>query len=133
MSFLTGSTKENAPKDIIALRKQLEQYVQQHLGGQNQAAGMAPFQKMFADRRAFALAQAKESAGNLTGSGLGNVIGTAAGRSASEENSFLAQLLENRFNAALQGVGNLKGEMAHQPGFLEYAAQGVGMAAPFFL
>lgn len=51
---------------------------------------MMQLQPAFDQRRALAIAAAKESAGNLTGSGLGNTIGTAVNRSLGDEQAILA-------------------------------------------
>ncbi len=53
---------------------------------------------VFAQRRAEALAQAKESAGNLTGSGFANILGRTVNKSLAEEN---ASLLDYGTRAAM--------------------------------
>lgn len=146
MSFLTGQTRQNSttPREVMGVRQGLGNYLR-GLDPSALASGRLPgggedlsdYQKMFAERRAYGLAQAKESVGNLTGSGLGNTIGTAAGRSISEENAFLANLLETRrqnqanriFSFLNQGVG--PEQTTYQPGFLDYLFQGAAQAAPF--
>lgn len=92
---------------------------------------------MFARNRAQAGAQAKETAGNLTGSGFANTLGTAIGRSTEEENSFLAQLMSgerqanaNRFAGLLGIPGQTQGQVAYQPGFLDYWMQALQAAGP---
>jgi hypothetical protein len=141
MSFLTGQTKEMQPGDIIQFRKQLEAMLS--AGG---AGGASPFtgpqdisayQAMFKQNRGEGLAQAKEQAGNLTGSGLGNVMGAAAGRSIFEENAFLADLLNRNQQANSQRwmqmagmIPGAGGQMAYQPGFLDNWFQMVGQAGP---
>lgn len=140
LSGLTGKLKDTAPPDVSAFRRNLLGFAQKQgfetaLTGVGDMSGLAPYEKMFADKRELALAQAKESVGNLTGSGLGNVIGAAAGRSVSEENAFLASLLENRRNASAQRYLQLIGagagynsQMGYQPGFLDYLFKGAGAA-----
>jgi hypothetical protein len=77
-----------------------------------------------------ALAQAKESAGNLTGSGLGSALGSTAGRSLSD---FLTNMLSQRANRATSLTGQLlqPQQLGYKPGFLDYLFQGAGAAAPF--
>lgn len=140
--FLIGKSKENSPADMQAFRKMLLDFIGQQgldtaLHGADQGPDLAPFQKLFAQTRAEGLTQAKESAGNLTGSGLGNTIGTAAGRSISEENAFLANLKENarqqsanRFLQLIGAAPGFAGQMGYQPGFLDYLFQGATAAAP---
>jgi hypothetical protein len=76
------------------------------------------------------LAQAKESAGSLTGSGLGNILGGAAGRSLSD---FLLQAISGQANRATSLSQTLlsPGQKSYTPGFLDYLFQGASAAAPF--
>lgn len=142
MPFLTGKQVESNPRDVQDFRHQLLSFIHsQGLGSTIAGSPMSeqqisPYRQMFAERRAETLASAKEGAGNLTGSGFANVYGAAAGRSVGEENAFLANLQQqnaDRFMKLLQLPAAYTGQMTHQPGLLEYAAQGVGAAAPFFL
>jgi hypothetical protein len=96
-------------------------------GGKVPQAYMDLFQSSLAP----VLAQAKESAGNLTGSGLGNITGAAAGRSLSD---FLLHLLNQTGGraAALTGEAIAPQQAAYKPGFLDYLFQGAKAAAPFF-
>lgn len=141
MSFLMGQTKELLPSDLQKYRQQLLDFIgNQGLGtaltGGNVKIDMSPYQQLFAQQRSESLASAKESAGNLTGSGFANTLGAAAGRSASQDNAFLGQLLFNaqqgaasRFAGLLGLPGGLAGQTAYQPGFLDYLIQGAGKAA----
>lgn len=138
MSFLTGSMKELAPADIQAFRSRMTDFIgQQGFGAaMPSTTDLTPFREAFAKTRAGTLAQAKESAGNLTGSGFANIMGTAAGRSAYEENAFLAQLMEqsrqsnaNRFLSMMGMIPASSGQMGYQPGFLDYLMQGAGSVA----
>lgn len=139
MSFLTGKTKEMAPGDIIDFRKQLESILSAQGGASTlfpSATDLTPFQKMFEQNRAVGLAQAKESAGNLTGSGFANAMGSAAGRSILEENAFLADLMNRNQQANAQrwlqlagGIPGMGGQMAYQPGFMDYLLQGGSQVA----
>ena len=139
MSFLTDQMKELAPADVQGFRKRVSDYVGS--SGLDTAmpstTDLTPFREAFAKTRAGALAQAKESSGNLTGSGYANTMGTAAGRSAYEENAFLAQLMEqsrqanaSRFLSMMGLIPQSAGTMAYQPGFLDYVMQGAKAAAP---
>lgn len=145
---LTGKTKSfsNVNSQTEGLQKGLSQYLM-GLGfeGWNPATmsaddpALAPYREMFADQNAFNFAQAKESAGNLTGSGFANTLGSAAARANSEQGAFLANMMEQRRRAdADRYVGLLLGNMnsqaagrqlAYQPGFLDYAIAGAGKAA----
>jgi hypothetical protein len=75
------------------------------------------------------LAQAKESAGNLTGSGLGGIIGGTAGRSVSD---FLLNMLNQRAGraTALTSQALTPQQLGYKPGFLDSLFQGIGAAAP---
>src|SRR4051812_993249 len=100
MSFLTGKeqTISGVPSDVQGLRKGLRSYLQNAgfdtaVTGVGKGENLDMFTKLFQDTLNPILAQAKESAGNLTGSGVGNIIGSAAGRSTSD---FLLNLLNQR-------------------------------------
>jgi len=139
MSFLTGSMKEMVPDEIKAFRDKMTGFIgQQGLeSAMPSTTDLSPFREAFAKTRAGALAQAKESSGNLTGSGYANTMGVAAGRSIFDENAFLAQLMEqsrqanaSRFMSMVGQVPGLQGQMGYQPGFLDYMMQGATAAAP---
>lgn len=148
MQGLTGGTKQlsNVSPEAQNVLNQLLQV----LSGGNLAQNLNPSTKvdkesiqpyldLFTQQNARNLAQAKEAAGNLTGSGLGSTIGAEAGRASTEQNAFLANLFEtrrqndaNRFAQTL--LGALNGNAAsvsnvYQPGFLDYASQGAMAAA----
>jgi hypothetical protein len=142
VSFLTGQTKQtsNVNGSTEGLDKSLIEWITGqgfkglNPGTQVDEASIAPYRKMFEQNNALNFAQAKESVGNLTGSGLGNTIGTAAARGNAEQGSFLANLFENRrqqdanrFLSLIMGtLGSPAGGVAtsYQPGFLDYAGQG---------
>jgi len=150
VSFLLGKNVQqpNVNQATSGLDQALINYIQgQGFSGLNpptqvDAASIAPYQKLFADQNAQTFGQAKESAGNLTGSGLAAGLGTAAQRASTEQGSFLANLFENRrqqdaarfLQLVLGTLGSPAGGVTnvHQPGLLEYAAQGASAAAPFF-
>lgn len=80
------------------------------LGGGNSAFFqnmVNQLQPVFDQQRAQAIAQAKESVGGLTGSGLGNTIGTAINRSLGDQQATLA-------NYAAQGVNQELARQANQ-------------------
>ena len=93
-----------------------------------------PYLDLFTQQNTRNLAQAKESAGNLTGSGLGNIIGARAGEANVEQGAFLANLFEarrredaNRFlQAYLGALGSPAGgtQTYYTPGFVAYLGQG---------
>jgi hypothetical protein len=142
MSFLMGKTEQvsNVNKETEGLQKMLTQLLSGNLQGglfpgtQTDQASMQPYLDMFTQQNSRNFAQAKEGAGTLTGSGLGNIIGAEAGRANTEQGAFLANLFEqrrqndaNRFANVL--TGNLNSNAAgvqqyYQPGFLDYAVQG---------
>ena len=161
MGDLTGKSKVLDPTlgDVKPLRQQLISALMSGIPGfQNSVFGMAqggkggyapldpsivePYKQLFATNRADALGQAKESAGNLTGSGYNNILGTATAGSLAGENAQIAQLgMQNQelqfrqqqaFASLLAGLGSQQGQVAYQPGFLDYLTQGAAAAAPFF-
>lgn len=139
---LTGQTKDLTPPDVTRYRQGLLSFLQGQgfetgLTGADVPIDLEPYQRLFAQRRAEGLAQAKESAGTLTGSGFANILGAAAGRSIYDENAFLAQLMENaRLQSARNYIGlaglspGLTGQTGYQPGFLDYLFSGAQAAAP---
>jgi hypothetical protein len=143
MSGFTGKTEtiENVPGDVKGLRSGFADFLmKQGFEGLNTGTpDIAPFQKLFAQQNDLALAQAKESSGNLTGSGFANNLGKTAARGATEQGAFLSQLLEqskqsnsNRLAQLLSsftntGVGSP--ETVYKPGFLDYATSLGGSVA----
>lgn len=147
MSFLVGKTQQtsNVNPQTEGLHKSLLSFLG---GGQNggldrlfpaskvSSEDMLPYLAMFQQQNARNFGQAKESAGNLTGSGLSSLIGQEAGRANVEQGAFLANLFENRrrsdadrFAQILLGsLGSPAGGINtyYQPGFLDYATQGLG-------
>lgn len=156
MSFLKGKVKEinTTPKDIQPLRGNIAQQLLQGLNGnalaqgfqgalgQGQPAGqdtsffydniMKPYTDLFTAQRGAALGQAKESAGNLTGSGYNNILGSATAESLASEQALGAQtlmglrgqelqrqqaFLQMLMGFAQQGVQGT--QVAYQPGFLD--------------
>jgi hypothetical protein len=94
------------PQDIRGLREQVVNFLTSGGLGQVNSAGtkpgnvddqffmnniLSPYRDMYAANRAGSLAQAKESAGNLTGSGYNNLFGSALANSLAQENAGLAQ------------------------------------------
>lgn len=151
MSFLTGKTEQlsgSTPGTQQAHQQLLDfLFSGQGLnrlfpGTQVDPASMQPYLDLFTQQNTRNFAQAKESAGNLTGSGLGNIIGAEAGRANVAQGAFLADLFEARrredANRAaslfLGGIGSPAGQVqnVYRPGALDYLFQGVGAAAPFF-
>lgn len=160
MGFLTGKTKQldTTPGDVKGLRSQLISTLMAGLPGFRNAAfgfgqgsqGFAPldpsvvkpYADLFSAQRAEALGQAKESAGNLTGSGYNNILGTSLAGSLAQEQATLANLgLQNQqfqfqqqqqFLNTLLGLTTQQAPTVYQPGLLDYAVQGVTAAAPFF-
>lgn len=142
MSFLTGETKQssNVTPETSGLYKDLISFIKgQGFSGLNPIvnpddASLQPFLKLFSQQNAHNFAQAKESTGNLTGSGAANVMGNAASKADTEQGAFLANLLEGRrtndANRRLQLIMGALGSPAgattttYQPGFIDYAAQG---------
>lgn len=162
---LTGKTEQvnTIPPDILQLRSSLANFLMQGLQGYgNEAFGfgqgsegfksqlgvppesvLAPYRNLFAQNRGAALAQAKEAAGNLTGSGYNNILGSSLGQSLAQEDVTLAnlglqqqqfrqnqqeQFLRLLLGLSTTGVGP-QGQ-AYTPGFLDYLFQGASAAAP---
>lgn len=166
LGFLTGNVQniDTTPPDVRAIREmfggalmgELPGAVRRGfgpLGDYGSGADMQfflqnllkPYQQMFAAQREGVLAQAKESAGNLTGSGYNNILGSAAAESLANEQGILAgilnQLRGQEINRGLtlrgQDIGRqsdllrlilgfsssgFPNQPAYQPGFLDYAA-----------
>lgn len=142
MSFLMGKNTSTSSADKEGLYNDLVKF----LGGNGFAGlfpetaidqkAMQPYLDMFTQQNTRNFAQAKESAGNLTGSGFANTLGARASEADVQQGAFLAQLMEARrtgdanrmaglFANATQGAG----QKAYQPGALDYLFQGVGSAA----
>lgn len=138
---LTGSTEtvSGTPSDIRGLRAGLSGFLKNYGYGKGlfpgvvpDAASLEPFMQLFTQRNAANYAQAKESAGNLSGSGYGNILGTAMERSNVEQGAFLAELLERRrqqdqqtFLQALLGLstsGVGPDTTVYKPGLLDSVA-----------
>ena len=148
MSFLFGKqgSFEQVPGDIQGLRGGTADYLQRQLdflsGGEPSQFFienfLGPTRKLFAQNRESALAQGKEQAGNLTGSGLAETLGGVVNRSLSQEDALLAQMLMSERGNILQallgfgtaGVG--PPQQFYTPGLLDSLFQGAGAAAPFF-
>jgi hypothetical protein len=146
MSFLFDQTKqiENIPSDIRGLRgqvgSQLGQTFQGMYGGALDPtliqAIIGPMRELFQQNRAIGLEQAKESAGNLTGSGFANTLGATVQRSLADENALIADLINQERARVLQAItgfttaGVAPPTTYTQPGVLSSVASGVGAAAP---
>lgn len=142
MSGFTGKTEQmsGTPEEVLGLRQWLAQMLQQE-GGQGLFSQgdsediLAPYRELFEQENMRTFAQAKESAGNLTGSGYGKIMARGAANASTQQGGFLANLLEqrrtgdaNRMAALLQtmssaGVGSP--QYAYQPGFIDYLAEGI--------
>ena len=89
-------TTENVPGDIKGLRSSFADYLMKG-GFEGLNTGAPDLQAMkdaYTQQNKSIFAQAKESAGNLTGTGYGNRIGAAAERASVDQGAFLANLLE---------------------------------------
>lgn len=101
-----------------------------------------PYADLFSAQRGEALGQAKESAGNLTGTGYNNILGTSLAGSLAQEQVTLANLgiqqqqfqmqKQQEFMRTLLGLTGQTAQTGYQPGFLDYLFQGASAAAPFF-
>lgn len=147
MSFLFGKQQQLSnvnPATQGADTAAIQWLMSQGFGGVNPAGPMPtsfadPYRAQFAQNNAGVFGQAKEAAGNLTGSGLGNSLGIAAQRTANDQSSFLANLWEQRRQAdanrfaqfALGLLGSPAGGVTntYRPGFLDYLSQGATAAA----
>lgn len=145
---LTGQTssRSNVNKETAEMQKGLVEYLtKMGFQGWNPEANaedpsIMAYRKFFADQNMFNMAQAKESAGNLTGSGFANTMGNAAGRASTEQGAFLTNMMEqkrrsdaDRYVQLLLGtMGSPAGQRqsSYQPGFLDYAMQGAAFAVP---
>lgn len=149
MPFLFGQSRQdsNANPQTTGLQNQLVDFLGRGNGGLDRLFpgteinpdDIQPFLDLFSQQNARTLGQAKESAGNLTGSGFANTLGARAGESATAQNAFLANFFEerrredaNRFAGVLLGSLNSNAggvTNSYQPGFLDYLFQGAGAAA----
>ncbi len=145
MPFLFNQTKkaEGVPGDIEGLRDQTASFLSRRLGQFEQGRPspfllnqvIGPTRELFQQNRGIALAQAKESAGNLTGSGFANILGEATNRSLLQEDALIAQILQQErqnFMQALLGFGTAgvgPPQTYVQTGFLNDLIAGGGQAA----
>lgn len=167
MSFMGKvRTYDNTPEDVKGIRREFGTALQGQIPGalapirdygsnadsqfflQNL---LKPYSDLFSAQRGSALAQAKESAGNLTGSGYNNILGSAAAESIAQEQFILANLLNSLRGQEMQrgltmrgqdigwqsnllntilgfGASGTPKQQAYQPGFIDYAAPIVGSA-----
>lgn len=149
MSFLFG--KSGSQSNVNPASADLQQTLAKYLKGRGfeglfTEAGVdpkviQPYLDLFSQQNSRNLAQAKESAGNLTGSGVGNIIGQQAGKASTEQGAFLADLSERMrqadrgflLNAILGILGSPSAGQTptYTPGLLDYGVQGLSAAAPF--
>ena len=87
---------------------------------------LQPYNDLFAAQRGTALGQAKESAGNLTGSGYNNILGSALSESLGQQQALSAQTL----------MGLRQQELQRQMDFLRllfgFSTAGVGQNQPYY-
>lgn len=152
MSFLTGKTEKNSNvnKPTTRLQKDMAKWLRSYgldrglfPNANELGVDLQPYRDLFTLQNAHNFAQAKESAGNLTGSGFANVLGSRAGEAATAQGAAMADLLERRRSndqsIFLQSLlGNMNSQAAgvnytHSPGLLDYAAQGFSAAAPYLI
>lgn len=148
---LTGKVKsmDATPDDIEPLRAALVQQLLQGLNGNALAQGfqgvlgqggpppaqdtsffynniLGPYNQLFDAQRGQALAQAKESAGNLTGSGYNNILGQATAESLAQQQALSAQTM----------LGLRQQELQRQQDFLRllfgFGTAGVGPSQPYY-
>lgn len=145
---LTGHVEQfdSTPSDIQPLRAAIVQQLLQGVNGLGNAyAGvlgggpppaqdtsffynniLGPYNDLFASQRSSALAQAKESAGNLTGSGYNNILGQATAESLAQQQALSAQTL----------LGLRAQELQRQQDFLRmllgFGTAGVGGSQPYY-
>lgn len=135
-------TEDAIPTDVQGLRGDMASFLQNQLGSGLMlgAPDLAPFQELFRRQNINTFAQAKESAGTLTGSGYGNMMGRAAGDAATQQGAFLADMLNRNREANAQRLQNYfipmltagvgPPQTSYQPGFLDYAIGGAAAVAP---
>ena len=166
MGFLKGQVKQinSTPQDIRPLRQGISQQLLQGLSGNALAQAyqgvlgggpppaqdtsffynniLKPYTDLFQAQRGAALGQAKESAGNLTGSGYNNILGSSLSESLANQQATTAQtllglrqqelqrqqaLMQMLFQFAGQGVG--PNQAVYQPGFLDSILPFAGQVA----
>lgn len=140
MSGFIGKTKTQSgvSPDIEGLRTGFADYLTNRGFGDldTGAPNTDAYKKLFQQQNDQSFAQAKESSGNLTGSGYGAAMGKAAGQAATSQGAFLADLLQrsqdanaNRHLSAILGLGTsgvAPPQTTYQPGFIDYLASGGG-------
>src|SRR3972149_9654755 len=97
----TKTQRGEAPADVQGLRDvfagNLQQQAQGLFSGQIDPLILerivGPMRDLMTQNRSLALAQAKESAGTLTGSGFANTLCTTVNKSLAEENSVISDLI----------------------------------------
>lgn len=142
MSFLLGKQEQlsNVSPETGGLYKDLIGSIQgQGLdklfpGTKTDQSSIQPYLDLFSMQNSRNFAQAKESSGNLTGSGLENNLGNATAKADTEQSAFLASLFERRrqddANRFMQLIMSTLGSQAgsrtnvYRPGLLDYAGQG---------
>jgi hypothetical protein len=155
---LVGHTEQidTVPGDVKDLRAQFINALMQGLPGNvNAAFGFGqgsqgfsaldpsivkPYSDLFTAQRGEALGQAKESAGNLTGSGYNNLLGTSLAGSLASEQTTLANLgiqqqqfqqqRQQDFLRTLLGLTTQQAQVGYKPGFLDYLFKGAQAAGP---
>lgn len=146
MSFLVGKTVQtpNANPATTGLQNKAVGYIGSDLNRLFPQSGFNPEDytqliDYFKQLNMRNLAMAKESAGNLTGSGFANTLGARAAEADAQQAAMLSQLdMEkknadaNRMATVLLGLLNSNAggvTTMYQPGFLDYALQGAGAVA----
>jgi hypothetical protein len=153
MSFLVGKTRQdpNVTGDTRQAHAKLLQFLlgqggeglnRLFPGSEVDPKALQPYLDLFTQQNTKTFGQAKESAGNLTGSGFGNILGNKAAEASTMQGGFLADLFERRraqdqsifANTLIQGLGSPAGGVtnSYQPGFLDYATQAASSIAPAF-
>lgn len=151
MSFLTGKTEKqsNVNTPTYRLQKDMAKWLRAYGMGNlfPDTAGISmdlqPYRDLFTLQNTRNFAQAKESAGSLTGSGFAEILGRQAGDAATAQGAQMANMIEarrtNDQNVFLQSLLGAMGSPAagvtytHSPGLFDYAAQGFSAAAPFLI
>lgn len=142
MGFLTGKTEthDNVNKPTSQLSKRLSKFLIPQIGdltpGKPLSPEMlAPYLALFEMQNKRTFGQAKESAGNLTGSGTANLIGRSAEDATVRQSAMLADLQNQQRDYLAQLILGAMGSPAagqtrtYTPGLLDYATQGTSALA----
>lgn len=126
---MAGQATAGQAASTLGMVQSIDQIVNSVSGGTHFKDNvMNPYRDMFKQTRNEGLAAARESSGNLTGSGFANILGTTVNRSMAEENKALSDVLTQLANIELQRQQEVadreQGRLVSNAGFTTQANMG---------